>query len=130
MAKRTKRVTVMTAAVLALTLAGAAAFAAVQPTLSLTGSKKNGAIVAQGRYDNPSSDRRCGPKDRNVSLFLNGSFNRSTKTTATGGYSTTTARLPKGSYQVQTFVQGVTQGGYGGTKVCNDAWSKSLTVRN
>ena len=79
MSKMTKRLSVALAAVLVLTLGGVA-YAMIQPTLSLSAFKRNGAIVAKGTY-NPVSVKKCGPKGgRSVDLFVNGGYYSSAST--------------------------------------------------
>ncbi len=128
MSKMTKRLSVALAAVLVLTLGGVA-YAMIQPTLSLSAFKRNGAIVAKGTY-NPVSIKKCGPKGgRSVDLFINGGYYSSASTGGSGYYWTKTGKMAKGKYGVQTFVQGKMGGGYGGYGMCADAWSPTRTVR-
>jgi hypothetical protein len=126
--KTTKRVSVALAAVLVLTLGGVAS-ALIHPTLSLTAFKKHGAIVAKGTY-NPVSVTKCGSKSgRSVKVFVNGGYYSSTSTGGGGSYWTKTGKMAKGTYRVQSFVQGKMGGGYGGYGMCADAWSPTRTVR-
>jgi hypothetical protein len=111
--------------------AKAPALSVIQPTLSLQAFTKHRTprkITARGFYDNVSS--KCkGPGGRSVSVYVNGSVRAGDVTRSSGRYWTRTDRLSKGTYEVQSFVEGAVSGGYSGGVVCNDAWSNEVDVR-
>jgi hypothetical protein len=132
MSKRSKRVTGVTASVLALAVVlGGTALASktkIYPTVTISAHQVGHShkVSVSGVYDNKS--HLCkGPKGRPVSVLASNKQGTSTTTGAGGAYSATFGhfnfrdRAGFPSYGINVLVPGSVRGGYGKAVVCYDA---------
>lgn len=135
MSTTTKRLSAALAAVLFLTLGGAA-IAMNHPSLSLTAFKNRGTFVGAGSYHRDGRGHHhgqgddCDEGDRSVDLFVDGRYVASTTTGSNGAYRVQAGALSKGTHELRTYSQGHNGGGYGDYDQCDDAWSMGVKVKS